>query len=291
MKTVLEEVLAGGPVVTDGAWGTEMQARGLAPGDFPDGWNLRFPERVLQVARSYVEAGSQVILTNTFGANEIRLREAGLEKEATEINRAGVQISREAANGTALVFASVGPSGKMLLNGDVSLAELLHAFAEQAGALADAGADALVIETMCDLQEAEAALAAAKETGLPVVACMVFDSGKQKDRTMMGATPEDAARRLEAAGADVIGLNCGLGIESSVEVCRRLRAATSLPVWIKPNAGLPELANGTIQYRTGPEQFARYIPDLIRAGANFVGGCCGTSPEFIRAVRAAIESG
>lgn len=285
MLGLLDSLLADVPVLTDGAWGTELQARGLAPGEFPDVWNLTRPEQVSQVARAYVEAGSRIVLTNTFGANRLRLRERGLAERLVEINRQGVALSRSAAGAAARVFAALGPSGKMLLMEETSVAELEAAFAEQARALADAHADALVLETMGDLEEAKAALRGAKATGLPVVACMVFDSGLEKDRTMMGHTPEQVAAELTAAGADVIGANCGQGIAGFVSICRRLKAATDRPVWIKANAGLPELVDGRAAYRTTPAEFAAYVPALREAGAAFVGGCCGTSPDFVRAVR------
>jgi methionine synthase I (cobalamin-dependent) len=182
------------------------------------------------------------------------------------------------------VFASIGPTGKLLLTGETTEEELRAVFSEQVRALAEGGAEAIVIETMSDLTEAKAALAAAKETGLPVVACMVFDTGKNRDRTMMGATPEQVARELTEAGASAVGANCGSGIEAYVPVCRRLRAATHLPVWIKPNAGMPELIEGRTVWRATPEEFAAQVPALVEAGAAFVGGCCGTSPEFVRAV-------
>ncbi|MBI5384678.1 MAG: homocysteine S-methyltransferase family protein [Verrucomicrobia bacterium] len=284
MHPLLEKQLAAGPVVTDGAWGTQLQERGLGSGEFPDQWNLTHPDKVGEVAAAYVQAGSQVILANTFGANRPRLAAHHLEAKAVEINRAGVQISKQAAGGKALVFASIGPSGKMLLAGEVTADELTAAFSEQAQALAAAGADALVVETMADLEEAKLAVVAAKLTGLPVVACMVFDSGKNKDRTMTGVTPEQAVAGLSAVGADVIGANCGQGIEGFVPICQRMRAVTTQPLWMKSNAGLPEMENGRVVYRTTPEAFAAVIPQLVAAGANFVGGCCGTSPAYIRAV-------
>ncbi|MCW5980320.1 MAG: homocysteine S-methyltransferase family protein [Bryobacteraceae bacterium] len=276
------------PILTDGAWGTELQARGLGPDELPDFWNVAFPERVEEVARAYVQAGSEVILTNTFRANRVVVVERDPSADVAALNRAGVEISRRAAAGRARVFASMGPSGKLLIAGDVSENDLKAAFAEQADALAEAGADAIVVETMSDLVEARIAVAAAKATGLPVVACMVYDSGRNKDRTMMGVTPEQAADELAAAGASVIGANCGNGIAGYVPVCARLRAASSLPVWIKANAGLPELAQGRVVYRTSPEEFARHIPALVEAGAGYIGGCCGTDPEYIRAARAAL---
>jgi methionine synthase I (cobalamin-dependent) len=289
MKTLIRQLLAHAPIITDGAWGTELQSRGLAIGEFPDAWNLTCSERVLEVARSYVEAGSQIILTNTFGANRIRLSEAGLEKSVLEINREGVRISKAAAWGEALVFASIGPSGKLLAAGDINPADLLAAFREQAQALASAGADALVVETMSDLDEAKIALQAAVETGIPVVVCMVFDTGLEFDRTMMGHAPEQAAELLAEAGADMIGMNCGQGVETSVSICRRLRSATGLPIWIKPNAGLPQLITGQARYLTTPHTFSSFIPALLQAGASFLGGCCGTSPEFIRTIKSCLR--
>ncbi len=281
MHTTLAHLLSNGPVLTDGAWGTQLQARGLGIGEFPDLWNLTHPEQVLQVARAYVDAGSQIILTNTFGANRIRMAEHTGAERVEEINRRGVELSRQAAQGRAAVFASIGPSGKLLLSGEVSEDELRDAFRQQARALAEAGADALVIETMTDLAEAKLALTAARETSLPVVVCMVFDSGKAKDRTMMGNTPEQAAAALTAAGADVVGANCGQGIEGFATICGRLRAATDRSIWLKPNAGLPTIVEGRARYNVSPEGFAGAVPELLRLGAGFVGGCCGTGPEFI----------
>jgi methionine synthase I (cobalamin-dependent) len=171
---------------------------------------------------------------------------------------------------------------------EVSEDDLTEAYTEQAKALAEAGADALIFETMSDLAEAKVGLRAARSTGLPVVVSMAFDSGKNLDRTMMGTTPEMAATELTAAGADAIGANCGQGIESFTGLCRRLHDATTLPIWMKPNAGLPQLIGGGTHYQTAPDAFARHAPALLAAGAGFLGGCCGTGPEFIRAVKKAI---
>jgi 5-methyltetrahydrofolate--homocysteine methyltransferase len=290
MHSTIAQLLARGPVVTDGAWGTQLQARGLGLGEFPDLWNLAHPEKVQEVAKAYVDAGSRVILTNTFGANRIRLAEQGAVDRLVEINTRGVEISRAAAVGRSQVFASIGPSGKILMTGDITADELRTAYSEQAKALADAGADALVVETMSDLEEALLAVSAARETGLPVVACMVFDSGKDKDRTMMGNTPEQVARALVDAGADVIGANCGQGVAGFVPICKRLHAATDHPIWAKANAGLPELLEGKTVYRNTPEEFVSFVPELIKAGASFVGGCCGTSPAFVAAISRQISS-
>lgn len=284
LHAFLRELLAIGPVVTDGAWGTELQARGLSPGGFPDAWNLERPHEVAAVARSYVEAGSQIILTNTFGANRIRLHEAGIQHKVADLNRQGVILSREAARDRARVFASMGPSGKLLITGETNPDELRAAFEEQAHALAEASPDALVIETMTDLDEACIAIAAARSAQLPVVACMVFDSGKQKDRTIMGVSVAQAARTLTDAGADVVGANCGQGVATFLPVCQQLAQSCSRPLWIKPNAGQPELVDGQSVYRTTPDEFATRALELVDSGAGFIGGCCGTNPNFIRAL-------
>ncbi len=282
MQGLIADLAKGGPVLTDGSWGTQIMRRGLKPGECPDSWNLTHPDKVEEVAGEYVDAGSAVILTNTFGANAFVLSRFGLEDRVAPINRAGVEISRRAAGGRAHVFASLGPSGRMLAARQVTPDGLRRAFEEQASALADAGPDAIVVETMMDLEEALIAAAAAKSTGLPVIACLVFDAGKAKDRTMTGTTPEQAVEALSAIGVDGVGANCGQGIEGFIPICRRMRAATSLPLWMKPNAGLPERVGGQAVYRTTASQFASFAPGLVGAGANFIGGCCGTEGPFIR---------
>ncbi len=284
MHALLESLLKDGPVLIDGGWGTQLQARGLPVGTQPDGWNLEQPEAVESVAADYVAAGSRIVLTNTFGASSVNLQRHALAEKAAEINRVGAELSRRAAGETARVFGSIGPSGKMIMMGEVTPQELEAAFFGQADALKAGGADGLVIETMSDPQEAEIAVAAAKKTGLPVVGCMVFDAGAEKDRTMMGTTPEQVIERLTDAGADVIGSNCGQGIDGFLTLCRRMRSATDLPLWMKPNAGLPEIVDGETVYRQSPEEFAEKAMELIDAGATMIGGCCGTSPDFIRAV-------
>jgi methionine synthase I (cobalamin-dependent) len=272
-------------VVTDGAWGSQIQNLGLAPGECPDNWNLVNPAAIEQVASSYVAAGSRIILTNTFGANRIMLERHGLSDKAPAINKAGAMISRKAAHDKALVFGSIGPTGKMVFSGEVSESELNEAFAEQAVALAEGGVHGFVIETMSELAEARIALKAVQRLGLPVVVSMTYDSGKGFERTMMGITPEEASEELKVAGADVIGANCGMGTEYIVSICSRLRSTTNLPIWIKPNAGLPEVIDGKVTYNSTPESFAGYALKIQAAGANFIGGCCGTNPEYIRALK------
>ncbi|MDR3719512.1 MAG: homocysteine S-methyltransferase family protein [Bryobacteraceae bacterium] len=280
----ISEWLKNGPLLSDGAWGTELIARGLEPGTCPDLWNLTNPEAVASVARAYVEAGSRVILTNTFRANPVSLP-ADCAARAAEINAAGVRISKQAAGSQALVFASIGPTGRLILAGEISEGEVRAAYDVQTKALAGAGADALLIETQSDPDEAEIILRAAKATGLPVVVSFTFDTGKAHDRTLTGAKPEQVAARMEAAGADAIGSNCGAGIDQFLGLCQRLRAVTQLPLWMKPNAGLPVVEDGKLHYRQSPEEFAAHLPALLEAGASFVGGCCGTSPAFVAALK------
>ncbi len=288
MHGTVKNLLNERPVLIDGAWGTELQKQGLKPGESPEALNLDRPEIVEAVAQAYVDAGSRIIITNTFGGTTYTLERHGLADRVVDVNRIGAEISKRAAAEKALVFASMGPTGKMLMMGDVTEEELFEAFAVQAKALAAGGADGLVVETMADLEEATVALKAAKETGLPVCVSMIYDSGAELDRTMMGTTVEQAVEALEAAGADIIGSNCGQGIGGFVKLCSRMKAATGLPIWIKGNAGLPEMVNGATVYKTQPADFAAYAQPLLEAGADFIGGCCGTSPDFIRALKAAL---
>lgn len=281
MNEFIARLIKDGPVLTDGSWGSQMLKRGLKAGAAPDSWNLTDPDKVEEIAREYVDAGSRIILTNTFGANRFVLGKFGMAEKVAELNKRGVGISKKAAGEKAYVFASMGPSGKLLITKDVTENDLKEAFEEQAQAIAAAGADAIVVETMMDLNEARIAAAAAKKTGLPVIACLVFDAGKNKDRTMIGNTPEQAVEVLTGVGVDGIGANCGQGIEGFIPICKRMRSATTLPLWMKPNAGSPEIIDGQTVYSTSAQDFARHVPLLIEAGANFIGGCCGTDQEFI----------
>ncbi len=290
-KKEFESLLGNGPVVTDGAWGTRLQELGLPKGAAPETLNTGSPDKVAVVAREYVEAGSQIILTNSFGGCPVKLADHGLADQAEVLNRRATEISKEAAGSRARVFASMGPCGKLLMMEEVSEEELLDAFSLQARALASGGADALVVETMSCLDEATIALRAALETGLPVVVSMAFDSGADKDRTMMGVSAEQAAEALTQAGASAVGANCGQGIEGFIPICRKMKAATDLPLWMKANAGLPVVRDGKTCYEQTPEDFAEKAALLAGEGAAFVGGCCGTSPEFIRAVAGALSVG
>jgi methionine synthase I (cobalamin-dependent) len=266
-----------------------MQKRGLKRGQSPDSWNLSQADQVREVAAQYVNAGSQIILTNTFGASRLSLANFQLAEKAVEINMAGVRISREAAADRAYVFASIGPTGRMLITRETNEEELQNVFEEQANAQARAGADGIIVETMIDVEEARIAAIAAKQTGLPVIVSMVYDSGEDKDHTMMGNSPEEVVAVISKIGVDGIGANCGQGIEAFLPICRRLRQATDLPIWIKPNAGLPEVVDDGVVFRTTPQEFVQHVPDLIQAGANFIGGCCGTDQNFVQAIRQTVK--
>jgi methionine synthase I (cobalamin-dependent) len=280
-----------GTFLLDGGWGTQLQLRGLEMGEHPDLWNLSNPDKVRDVAAAYINAGSDIILTNTFGSNRFLLARHGAESKVAELNRAGVRLSKEIAQKqNRRVFASIGPTGIMLMSGTATPDELYAAFLEQAEAVAAEQPDGIVIETMTDPAEAVLAVKAAKTTNLPVAVCMVFDTGKNKDRTMMGTTPEQAVEQLTAAGADIIGANCGQGIDGFVPICKRMRAVTVLPLWMKANAGLPEIVDGKTVYHQTPEKFAESAKELLSAGVNFIGGCCGTSPEYIQSLRTIIGS-
>ena len=278
-------------IVLDGAWGTELARRGLPPGAAPELWNVSQPARVAEIPAAYVAAGARIVLTNTFGGSRFTLNKGGLADRVEELNRGGARISKEAVGGAALVCASIGPTGEFLEPlGDITAQQMQAVFAEQIRALLDGGADLLVIETMTDLNEALCAVQAARATApdVPLVVSLTFDKGLHGYATMMGVTPAHAAQALSAADVDVIGTNCGNGIENMVEIVRELRAHTDRPIWARPNAGLPQLVDGRTVFPETPEVMAAKIPALVAAGATLIGGCCGTTPAHIRAIAAQI---
>jgi len=283
---LLEGLKAKKLVIADGGWGTELFKRGLKPGQVPEVWNTDRAEDIRAVAASYVAAGAEILLTNTFGGSSMKLAKMGLESKMTEINRLGAEISKSAAAGRSLVFASMGPTGELLKPlGTATETEMVRSFEGQAKALVEGGADGIVIETMTDLVEAKAALAAIRQNyAVPVVVSMTFDRKRVGYATIMGVRPQQAASELEKAGADIVGANCGTGIDDMIEVTRVMRQATTLPIWCKPNAGLPELVDGNIVYRETPEEMASKLHSLMEAGAAIVGGCCGTTPAHIKAL-------
>ncbi len=282
-----------GVLISDGAWGTQLAARGLDAGASAELWNVENPDAVEAVARGYVEADSDVILTNSFGGSRWKLEKADLADRTAELNRAAAAISKRAAADRALVWASVGPTGEFVAPlGTKPREAFVACFAEQIAALAEGGADGIVIETMSALEEATAALQAACDVApdLPVVVSLTFEHGMRGFATMMGVTPERAAEELTGAGADLVGSNCGNGVEAMIEVARKLRTKTDRPLWIKPNAGMPQLVDGETVFPATPEEMARGARDLKAAGAAVIGGCCGSTPAHIRAMAEAVRN-
>mgnify|MGYP000312528217 CR=1 FL=1 len=274
------------PKVADGDWSTQLDRLGCPPGFCREQWNLSHPDRVAHVAASYVRAGADVIRTNTFAANRFALERYNLADKVESLNRTGAAISRQAAGDNVWVFGSMGPSGRIVLAQEVSEQDLYRAYLSQARALAAGGVDAILCETMTELAEALAAVRAGKETGLPVVASMMFDTGPDYMLTMMGVTVDDAVEQLAKAGAEVLGCNCGIGTDACIKIVQCFRQRTDLPIWARPNAGLPEIHSGpqglgTLIYKEDPEEFASKAARLLAAGAAFVGGCCGTTPSHI----------
>jgi 5-methyltetrahydrofolate--homocysteine methyltransferase len=293
MKTIAEKIREGKLLVSDGAWGTFLYAKGMKAGECPEKWNLENPDAVFEIAESYINAGSDMIETNSFGGNKYKLQLFGLENQVHEINKVAAQISRRAAGPDKHVIGSIGPTGKMLMMGDVTSEELYNAFKEQAIALEEGGADALIIETMFDPEEAKLAIQAAKEnTKCEVICTMTFeDAGDNGYRTMMGTSPSDMLNDLKSTGVDIIGANCGNGVCGMIDIVKEIRSADEvIPILIHANAGVPELKDGETIFRESPDETASYIEELLQAGANIVGGCCGTTPQHIEKIAEIVKS-
>lgn len=290
-STIREAVKTRGTLVSDGAWGTFLQKKGLQPGDCPELWCLERPDDVADIARMYIAAGADMVETNSFGGSSYKLEHYGLADRVTEINEAAAAISRATAGDDHWVIASVGPTGKMLLLGDVTEEDLYLSFKDQVTALEKGGADAVCIETMTAIDEAVLAIRAAKEnTNCEIICTFTFDKTLHGDyRTMMGVSPAEAATAALEAGADIVGTNCGNGIERMIEIVREIRKAVpETPILVHANAGLPKNVNGVDIFPDTPEDMARMIKDLVSAGADIIGGCCGTTPEHIRAIKDAL---
>ncbi len=291
LAAVAERLLLG-----DGGMGTQLQLAGLEIGGCGDAWNLDHPDRVLAIQRRYVEAGSQCLITNTFGSSRVMLERYGEGDRVPAINEAGARVAREAFGGSAgFVLGDIGPFGGLMEPyGEVPRRVVEAAFREQARALVAGGVDGIIIETQTSLDELELAVAAAREAGAPVViGSLAFDRMLDEPdvRTMMGVSPEQAAEFLADRGADVLGLNCGTGVDMvmAAQVVERYRAVSGLPIMAQPNAGNPELIDFEVVYRETPDQMAAGVPGLIAGGARIVGGCCGSTPEHIRAFRAVLD--
>ena len=290
-NTIAGEVKKGRILVSDGAWGTFLIQKGLKSGECPEQWCLDRFDDVAAVAKSYIGAGSDMVQTNSFGGSRYKLEYFKLQERASEINEAAAKASRAAAGEDNWVIASMGPTGKLLITEEVTEDELYAAFREQAVALEKGGADALCIETMSDVEEAVLAIKAAKEhTRCEIICTFTFEKTLKGDyRTMMGVTPAHAANAAAEAGAHIIGTNCGNGMKRMVEIVKEMRSAKpKLPILVHSNAGLPVNQNGVDIFPDTPELMAGLVPALIEAGANIIGGCCGTTPAHIRAIKDAV---
>ena len=273
-------------VIFDGAMGTMVMAAGLKAGESPELWNIEKPSLVAEIHRQYYEAGSDAVHTNTFGGNAVKLADRGLAEKTEKINVEAARLAREACPAGKFVAGDIGPTGKLLKPlGDLAIEEAEEAFFRQAQALVKGGVDLVSIETMFSLQEALAALRAAKKLGaVTVIAALTFNRTKKGFFTMMGEGVRQAVSAFEEAGADVIASNCSLGSSDMIDLTKELRAATRRPVLVQPNAGKPETQMGVTSYRQTPAEFAQDCREIRSSGADMIGGCCGTNPEFIRSL-------
>jgi 5-methyltetrahydrofolate--homocysteine methyltransferase len=293
MGIILDRLREKKILVSDGAWGTYLMEKGLKPGECPELWNVSKGDVVLGIAKGYCDEGIDLLETNSFGGSRFKLRHYGLEERVHELNKAAAEISREAAGQQVVVLGSIGPTGKILLTGEITETELYDAFAEQAVALESGGADAACIETISDTAEAICAIRAVKEnTGLEIICTFTFERTRQGEyRTMMGISPLEMARALLESGVPVIGANCGNGIKEMIPIVKQIRGYDpQVPILIHANAGMPILKGGETRFLESPEEMARWVPELIEAGANIIGGCCGTTTSHIRAIKKAIQA-
>lgn len=290
-KSFILELQRGNVLVSDGATGTNLQRRGLPAGTPPDEWVFDNPEQVLGLHRDFVQAGSNIILTNTFGASSLRLRNSKYADRAVELNQRAVELARQAAEPYGVFVAgSLGPVGALIKPyGPLLPDEVKAAYAEQARALTEAGVDLLVIETQFDMEEALAAVAGAHSVShLPIVISFSYDSGT---RTMMGVRPKNVVATFKTRGVAAIGANCGKSLEFMDKIIQEMvEAQPMLPLWAKPNAGMPVPGTSPAEYDTTPEQMAQAALRLVQAGVQVIGGCCGSSPEHVKAIAAAVRS-
>lgn len=282
-------------LICDGAMGTTLYAQGCPSGESLEKWGVKHEEILRSVHRGYIESGADIIYTNTLGGSRIKLAKRALESETDALNQKLAEIAVEEAKtapGTVYVAGDVGPTGEFMAPlGLLTEEDMYAAFAQQTIALRHGGVDLIIVETMMDVSEASVAIKAAKtETGLPVFASMSFNADKSGFRTMMGNSPDQAVEAMLDAGADVVGTNCGsLVISMMPDLVREIRDAGARHILVKPNAGMPEMIDGETVFSQTPEEMAAGIPAVLQAGANVVGGCCGTTPDHIKAIANAVE--
>ena len=287
-KAEFKKLVENGPVILDGATGTNLQKAGMPVGVCPEQWILENPDIMIKLQEDYVAAGTDILYAPTFTANRIKLEEYGLADRLEEMNRELIALSQKAAQGKALVAADMTMTGQQLYPiGDLMFEDLVDVYKEQAEVVADAGADLFVVETMMSLQECRAAVIAIREVcDLPIMVSLTYNPD---GRTLYGTDPATATVVLQSLGADAIGINCSTGPEDMIEPVEKMAEYATIPILAKPNAGLPELENGVTVYKTGPEEFASCGKKLVEAGASIIGGCCGTTPEHIRALKEAVK--
>ena len=289
---LLARLRRGDTVVSDGALGTMLIARGLQTGKCTESATLEHPDWIEEIASAYLAAGAEIIQTNTFGASPPRLAVYGLEDQTEKINTTGVRLARRAVGSRALVMASCGPTGLAAgLESTLPFEAVEKAYERQFSALFSTGVDLVLVETMCDVVEATIAIKTAKrlEASVPVLATMVFDQTPQGFRTLRGVTVAEACRRLADAGADVIGSNCSRGAAQMVEIAREFQRHSTVPLTMRPHAGIPVNRDNHLVYPETPEFMARHAAEMLDSGVQIIGGCCGTTPEHIRALRALVD--
>jgi 5-methyltetrahydrofolate--homocysteine methyltransferase len=293
MENIVKRLHKGDVIVGDGAMGTLLMERGLKHGEPPESYNLTRPHILQEIASLYLDAGAEIITTNTFGASPLRLRQFSLENEFEAVNRNAVEAVRKAVGNKAYVSASIGPSARNIKPlGDTAPEEIIDSFKQQIKALLSAGIDMLCIETMTDVAEAVLAIQAARslDAGIPIMTTVTFGKIPQGYFTMMGTSVADAAVQLVAAGADIVGSNCGNGAAEMVDIAREFKRHSKAPVVIQSNAGLPKTNGTELVYPETPDYLADKAVELLDLGVQIIGGCCGTGPEHIRAIRKAVDS-
>ncbi|MCK5147341.1 homocysteine S-methyltransferase family protein [bacterium] len=292
MSEILDRLTAGEILVGDGAMGSLLIQRGLKQGQCPELLNQSNPKILEDIARLYFEAGAQIVETNTFGGSPAKLHAYGVDEQCEILNRSAVECVRNVVGGRAYIAGSCGPTGQMLKPyGTAEPQDIRTGFKRQIGTMAEGGADLICIETMTDINEATLAIEAAKAVApdLPIIATMTFDKTPRGYFTIMGVSIKEAVEKLVEAGADILGSNCGNGLENMIEIARDFKKLTDMPLLIQANAGKPELRDGIVFYPESPAFFAEKVPELIDTGVSIIGGCCGTDPEYIKTIKSTVN--